>query len=85
MPKDCQKFGQYATVFVTSVLRHFSANTTRVDVTFDRYFGSKYIKEATRVKRKGKCRPIRKLITSPNVPLPPIWEQYITHDDNKAD
>ena len=34
-PKDFQLFGQYATVFVTSVLRHFSANTTRVDVTFD--------------------------------------------------
>ena len=84
-PKDCQTFGQYATVFVTSVLRHFSANTTRVDVTFDRYFGSKSIKEATRVKRKGKRRPIRKLTTSPNVPLPQIWEQYITHDDNKAD
>ena len=55
-------------------------------MTFDRYFGSKYIKEATRVKRKGKRRPIiMKLITSPNVPLPQVWEQYITHDDNKAD
>ena len=51
-PKDCQTFGQFATVFVTSVLMHFSANTTRVDVTFDRYFGSKFMKEKTRVKRK---------------------------------
>jgi len=84
-PHGCQTFGEYANEFVHSVFSHFKGTTSRVDVVFDRYYGSKSIKAATRKKRTGKRHPIRKQITSPEVPLPHVWEQYIVLDENKKD
>ena len=34
---------------------------------------------------KRKKRPVRKLIKSPDVPLPQVWDQFIALKDNKAD
>ena len=44
--------------------------------------GKKSIKAS---KRTGKLRPIHKVINSPNVPLPQVWEQFMALDENKAD
>ena len=52
---------------------------------FDRYIGKESIKAATRHKRTGKKRPIRKLIEGPDVPLPQVWSNFISLDENKAD
>ncbi len=84
-PHGCQTFGDYADVFVQSVNKHFRTGCTRVDVTFDRYLGQQSIKASTRSKRTSKRRPIRKLIDSPDVPLPEVWDQYIALGQNKAD
>lgn len=84
-PPGCQTFGEYATVFMQSVTRHFRDNTNRVDVVFDRYIGTASIKTATRFKRVGKKKAIRKLIEGPHVPLPQRWGNFIALDDNKAD
>ena len=43
------------------------------------------IKAATRIDRIAKQRSIRKKITNCDVPLPKIWEQYISHHESKAD
>lgn len=85
-PQGCQNFGDYAGVFVRAVYKNFEVGrTTRVDVTFDRYFGTMSIKAPTRAKRTSKRRPIRKIIENPEVPLPQVWEQFISLDENKAD
>ena len=63
-------------------MRH---TTTRVDVTFDRYLGQHLIKSSTRIKRTAKRRPVWNFIQGPGVPLPQIWSQFITLEDNKAD
>ena len=69
-PHGCQTFGDYVDVFLNNVTSHFRCHTTRVDVVFDRYTGDQSIKAATRSKRVGKKRPIRKVIDGRNVPLP---------------
>ena len=84
-PQGCTTFSDYATVFARSVLKHIDHNTTRVDVTFDRYLGGQSIKSSTRSKRKGKRRPVRKLTQTPDIPLPQVWDQFIALEDNKAD
>lgn len=84
-PPGCQTFGQYAEVFNKAVMKHFGQYTSRVDVVFDQYIGAGSIKAATRSKRMGKTRPIRKLIDGPDVPLPTHWSQFIALDQNKAD
>ena len=43
------------------------------------------IKAAIRVKRAGKCRPVPRLITGPDEPLPQVCNQFITLDENKTD
>lgn len=84
-PHGCQSFGDYADVFYKAVIKHLHGSSTRVDITFDRYLGSDSIKSATRSKRTGRLRPIRKLIQGPGVPLPQVWNQFIAMDENKAD
>ena len=84
-PQGCNTFGDYADVYVQAVYRHFGNSVTRVDVAFDRYLGGRSIKVTTRTKRKGKRRPIRKLVTNRDTPLPQVWEQYISQEDNKSD
>ena len=43
-PNRCQKFGDYADVFVQNATRHFGEHTSRVDMVFDRYIGKSSIK-----------------------------------------
>ena len=84
-PAGCLTFGDYADHFLKSVIKNLNENTTRVDVAFDRYLGRTSIKSSTRDKRVGKRRPIRKLVSGPEVPLPQAWEQFIAMDEYKAD
>ena len=83
-PQGCSTFGDYADVFVASVFKHLRHTTTHVNVTFYRYLGQQLIKSSTRTKRTAKKRPVRKLIQGPEVPLPQVWAQFISLEDNKA-
>ena len=56
-----------------------------VDVVFDRYIGKSSIKVVTRSKRMSKKKPIRKLIDDQHVPLPLVWSNLISLDENKAE
>ena len=69
---NCVKF--YADIFLNSFLRNFDETTKIVDVVFDRYLDRTSIKTSTRDKRIRKRRPIRKLVSGPEVPLPQVWE-----------
>ena len=84
-PKESHTFGDYSDIFLHAVTKYHRANQTRVVVTFDRYIEKESIKAATRHKRTGKKRPIRKLIEGPDVPLPQVWSNFISLDENKAD
>ena len=83
-PNGCQTFGDYADVFVQNVTRDFREHTSRVDVVFDRYIGKSSNKAVTRSKRVSK-KNIGKLIDDQNVPLPLVWSNFISLDENKAD
>ena len=65
--------------------RYFDRNISKVDVVFDHYIGEDSIKASTRAKRIGKTKPIRKVIDGPHVPLPHVWSNFITMDENKSD
>lgn len=82
-PSNAKTFGDLAEVFCENVFKHFSNTCNRVDVVFDRYFESS-IKNATRIKRSGKVRPIRRIIDSKEVPLPQVWKHFIDLSENKA-
>ena len=84
-PHGCQTFGDYAEIFIRNVTHQFGEHITRVDVVFDRYIGEESIKTATRSKRVGKRKPIRKTIDGPDVPLPQVWSSFIALEENKAD
>ena len=84
-PNGCQTFGEYADAFFNVVRRYFERNISRVDVIFDRYIGEDSIKASTRAKRIGKTKPIRKVIDGPHVPLPHVWSNFISMDENKSD
>ena len=77
-PNGCQTFGEYADAFFNVVRRYFN-------VVFDRYIGEDSIKASTRAKRIGKTKPIRKVIDGPHVPLPHVWSNFISMDENKSD
>ena len=83
-PSECSTFGDYANVFIKAVCKNFFGLVTRVDVVFDRYIGPESIKAPTRQKRTGKKRPIRKVIDNDDVPLPQVWSQFISLDENKS-
>ena len=72
-------------MFLYSVFNYFNDQITQVDVTFDRYYGGNSIKNASHRKQSGRRRPIRKMITGPEVPLPQVCDQCIALDDNKSD
>ncbi|WAR24223.1 P52K-like protein [Mya arenaria] len=84
-PDGCVTFGEYADVFVQCVLRYFNTTTHRIDVAFDRYIGKSSIKASARSKRSGNRRPIRRMITGPDVPLPQSLDTFLAMDENKAD
>ena len=78
----CYTFGDFARMFNQAVFqygRHFS----RIDVVFDRY-DQMSVKEGTRNRRK-KGRAIRRIIESPDVPLPQDWLGFLSDPGNKAD
>ena len=59
-PAACKTFGDYTKIFEGCTGKYFTASVKRIDVVFDRYIGQTSIKNATRLKRLGKKRPIRK-------------------------
>ena len=81
----CVTFGEYADVFVQCVLKYFNKSTRRIDVVFDRYIGKASIKASAKSKQSGKRRPIRRMITGPDVPLPQSLDNFLTMSENKAD
>ena len=76
-PDGCLTFGDYSYVFVRCVLKYFDTYTHRVGIVFDRCIGKSSIKTSTRSKRVGKRRPVRRVITGPDVPLP---QSFLDHD-----
>ena len=84
-PHGCQRFGDYADVFMNIVTCHFICNTTRVDVVFDRYTGNQSIKAVTRSKRVWKKKPVHKVIDGRYIPIPQVLSNFIASDENKAD
>ena len=57
------------TIFVKVVLKKFDIDTSRVDVIFSRYIGNTSIKTTSRMKRTGKLKPVRRLITGLDISL----------------
>jgi hypothetical protein len=83
-PTGTKTFGELADVFCDNIVGRFGVTYKRIDVLFDRYQDYS-TKNATRVKRVGKMRPIRKVVDSRDVPLPHIWKNFIQLPSNKAD
>ena len=79
----CVTFGDYANEFVHSVTT-MGSQFKRIDVTFDRY-DDPSIKDGTRSVRAKGIKLIRRIIDSPNVPLPKDWDSFIGLGANKAD
>ena len=68
-PKNCKTFEEYARIFFKSLLINVGENVDRIDVVFDRYI-SMSIKSTTRTKRGTNKRPIRRIISRGDLPLP---------------
>jgi hypothetical protein len=84
-PCNCKTFDDYAAVFLKVVVGYVKETVKRIDVVFDTYI-KQSIKASTRNKRSGKKKkPIRRIIDRGDVPLPQVWAQFITLNDNKAD
>ena len=82
--KNCKTFEEYAHIFFKSLLINVGENVDRIDVVFDQYI-SKSIKSTTRTKRGTNKRPIRRIISRGDLPLPQTWANFISLGDNKAD
>lgn len=82
---DYKSSKKYANIFANVVFNNFSNQTTKVDIVFYRYMEKKSIKASSQSKWTGKRQPIHKVIDSPDVPLPQMWEQFMALDENKAD
>ena len=54
-------------------------------MVFDRCIRKSSNKDVTRSKRASKKTPIRKFIDDQNVPVPLVWSNFISLDENKAD
>ena len=80
---SCGNFGELADHFIKSILWHGKI-CDRIDIVFDRYRDSS-IKENTRNRRTKKQKPIRKLITNRDVPLPQNWLNFLACPENKGD
>ena len=85
-PANCHTFDNLANIFTNKVFGMLDNSVSRVDVVFDRYIGATSIKAPTRSKRCGRKKPlIRKVINRSDLPLPQVWEHFISLDENKAD
>lgn len=82
-PQGAKTFGDLADVFVEAVLKS-GAKFQRIDVLFDRY-QTHSIKTGTRKRRGRGLVAIRRPVESTDLPLPVKWENFIAHQDNKAD
>ena len=82
-PSDVKTFGEYANMFVETVLK-MGAQYQRIDVAFDRY-QSNSIKRGTRAKQKERHRPVHRKIENDMVPIPSDWAGFISLEDNKTD
>ena len=83
-PKNCKTFEEYARIFFKSLLINVGENVVRIDVVFDQYI-SKSIKSTTGTKHGTNKRPIRRIISRGDLPLPQTWANFISLGDNKAD
>jgi hypothetical protein len=81
-PNGAQTFGDLADVFVRNINTNIQAPCTRVDVVFDCY-NEHSIKNATRKRRAGKGRGIRREISNRDVKLPAQWKTFIDLNENK--
>lgn len=84
-PSNCRTFDDYSKEFIKIALGKLDRSVKRLDVVFDRYTGKDSIKASTRNKRAGKTKLSIRRIISDDVPLPEVWSQFISLDDNKAD
>ena len=75
-PENAKTFGDLADTFTRNVFNRLCSEYSRVDVLFDRYLETS-IKAGARTNRTGNVRPIRRVINSRNVKLPPSWKQFI--------
>jgi hypothetical protein len=82
-PQTAVTFGDLADVFIEAVLWS-GADFQRIDVLFDRYYELS-IKGGTRNRRKQGAVAIRRMIESEDVPLPAKWDNFLAHQENKAD
>ncbi|KAL8561352.1 hypothetical protein ACOMHN_040430 [Nucella lapillus] len=82
-PQTAVTFGDMADVFIEAVLWS-RADFQRIDVLFDRYYELS-IKGGTRNRRKQGAVAIRRMIESKDVPLPAKWDNFLAHQENKAD
>ncbi|KAL8570386.1 hypothetical protein ACOMHN_035804 [Nucella lapillus] len=82
-PQTAVTFGDLADVFIEAVLWS-GADFQRIDVLFDRYYELS-IKGGTRNRRKQGAVAIRRMIESKDVPLPAKWDNFLAHQENKAD
>ena len=55
---------------------------TRIDIVFDDYT-IQSIKSGTRQQRNTKKRKITRIIDSCKIRLPPVWQSFISLDENK--
>ena len=84
-PSNCRTFDDYSKEFIKIALGKLDRSVKRFDVVFDRYTGKDSIKASTRNKRAGKTKLSIRRIIGDDVPLPQVWSQFISLDDNKAD
>ena len=82
-PSSCNySFDDYAKVFLGSVRKHIKESVKRVAVVFDTYIKHS-IKCGTRARRSNKANT--KIIEHDDVPLPKVWSQFISLEENKTD
>lgn len=83
MPQEVVTFGDFADLFVKTVLL-MGSRSSRIDVTFDRY-EIVSIKSGTRKKRSEGTRSIRRVIENRSVPVPSNWQNFMSSGENKSD
>lgn len=82
-PEGAKTFGDLAGVFVEAVLKS-GAKFQRIDVLFNRCQTHSF-KSGTRNCRGRGLVTIQRPFESTDLPLPAKWENFIAHQDNKAD
>ena len=82
-PKTASTFGDFADVFIETVLQS-GTPFKRIDVLFDRYYDTS-IKSGTRKRRMKHTVAVRRPVDNRDVPLPAKWDNFMAHKDNKSD